>query len=137
MKFYLVHVDGVPQLARTQGDAKAIDKNFKLVEVDVSQQPLMDHLNDLMRRAYGNAVPALPGGGTVGQVLGEDEEGNSAWVEPKPAKKVKEPVRDEHGRRLWTAIEIEEFIHDVDKKASHMLHGIINTAKARLEELEG
>ena len=52
MKFYPVTVDGVPQLARTKDEAKQHGPIAEPIEIDVSQGPLMAHLNDLMRRAH-------------------------------------------------------------------------------------
>lgn len=59
MKFYPVEVDGVPQLARTQAEVKALGLPLpEQIEIDVAQGPLMDHLNRLMREAH--SVRAAP-----------------------------------------------------------------------------
>ncbi len=60
MKFYLCQTDVGPQYVHLQADAKKIDPNFETVEIDFAKQPMMDRLNDLMRRANG-APSAEPG----------------------------------------------------------------------------
>lgn len=134
MKFYLCQTGDGPLYARTQADAKALDKNFETVNHDTDQAALVERFNARFEEgkvfATGAPVSVL--------VEGPDAEG-LVWSEPEPApkKKTKEPVRDEHGQRQWDAISIEEFMMDLPKKASHMLHGIIFTAQERLKELEG
>jgi len=61
MKFYPVEVDGVPQLARTQAEVRALGYKTlpEQIEIDVSQQPLMELLNDLMRQAHAVAVEPI------------------------------------------------------------------------------
>jgi hypothetical protein len=61
MKFYPITIDGVPQLARTQKEAAQHGPVADPIDIDVAQQPLMDHLNDLMRHAAGYDATNLVG----------------------------------------------------------------------------
>lgn len=51
MKYYLCQTPDGPQYAATQVDAKKLDKNFEIVDLDFSKLPMMERLNDLMRQA--------------------------------------------------------------------------------------
>lgn len=51
LKFYLCQTEDGPQFVHLLADAKKLDKGYETVEIDTAKQPLMDRLNDLMRRA--------------------------------------------------------------------------------------
>lgn len=131
MKFYLCQTSDGPRYARTQADAKALDKNFELVEYPVDQGALVQRFNDLM--ASAPPEQAFPSGGVSGQVLDHDDEGQGVWVEPpvKP-KKVEPPKKD----RLWDQIELEEHIFSIDHKNIGKLDAIERTVAARRSEIE-
>lgn len=60
LKFYLCQTPDGPQYVHLQADAKKIDPNYQTVFVDTSKQPLMERLNDLLRRAHGGAALEEP-----------------------------------------------------------------------------
>ena len=60
IKFYLVDTPEGPQLEHLQAEAKKRDPNFQTIHVDTTKQPLMERLNDLMRRAHGAGEGAGP-----------------------------------------------------------------------------
>jgi hypothetical protein len=47
VKFYQVQTPAGPRFARTQSEAKAIDKNFQLVDLPIDQASLVERYNDL------------------------------------------------------------------------------------------
>ena len=60
MKAYLCETESGPQYVHLQADAKRLDRNYQTVEIDTAKGPLLDMLNDLLRRAHGAATPEEP-----------------------------------------------------------------------------
>jgi len=60
MIFYLCQTPAGPQLAGTQADAKALDRNFKQVEEPTDKAGLMKRLNELLAKAHRPAVMVEP-----------------------------------------------------------------------------
>jgi uncharacterized protein YlaI len=59
MDYYLCNKDTAPQLAATQGDAKALDKKFTPFSVDTAKKPLMEFVNALLNGTH-ELVPTHP-----------------------------------------------------------------------------
>lgn len=146
MKYYLCQTPNGPQLADTQANAKALDKNYQTVEIDFAKHPMMDHLNDLMRRAHANE-----GGAATGLTM-VDRTGDTPVVRPATRdeadailsaeipqagnahRKPQQPSRD-RAQRTWDQIELEEFIFAIPSKEAYRLDAIQSVIDARREEL--
>ena len=87
MKAYLCQTEDGPQYIHLQADAKRIDKNYQTVEIDVAKGPLLDMLNDLMRRAYAGSTLEEPAVASRPAPLrpAEDEVGTFAVGNEPPA----------------------------------------------------
>ncbi len=123
MKFYLCQTAEGPRYARTQADAKALDKDFELVEYDTDQASLVQRFNDLLATHPRGAPPVI----TVPDDLDLSEEVIAA---PKPMK-IMEKKRD----RLWDQIELEEHIFAIGPKDTGKLDAIERTVAARRDEI--
>lgn len=79
IKFYLVQTEEGPQLEHLQAEAKKRDPSFQTIHIDTTKQPLMDRLNELMRRAHaaetGGETPAPRPAAKPGEI-GSFKEGN-------------------------------------------------------------
>ena len=52
MKYYLCQTDDGPQYAGTQAEAKKLDKDFEIVDLDFSKPAMMERLNNLMAQLH-------------------------------------------------------------------------------------
>lgn len=106
MKYYLCQTEDGPQYFHLQADAKKIDPNFEVVEIDLSKQALMDRLNGLMRQA--NAAPTRDEGGPV----------SAPVTPPRPNRP---PEVEASVQRSYDQIGFEEFIWDIPDTETHRL----------------
>jgi hypothetical protein len=86
MKFYLCQTPLGPQLAGTQADAKALDKNFETVEWATDKDALMERFNDLFAQIAGIAAVAADEQAYPVTDLGDD---NHVELVREPRKKAK------------------------------------------------
>jgi hypothetical protein len=124
MKFYLCQTAEGPRYARTQADAKALDKDFKLVEYDTDQASLVERFNELLAMHPRGAPPVI----TIPDDLDLSEEIEAPVAKPK---KVLERKPD----RLWDQIELEEHIFAIGPDDISKLDAIERTVAARRDEI--
>ncbi len=123
MKFYLCQTPEGPRYARTQADAKALDKHFEMVEYAVDQGSLVERFNELLATHPRGEPPVIT-------VPDDFEIAEEQIASPKP-KKVLEVKRD----RLWDQIELEEHIFAIGPKDTGKLDAIERTVAARRDEI--
>lgn len=102
LKFYLCQTPTGPQYVHLQIDAKKLDPNYQIVEIDTSKQALMDRLNELLRAA-----------GQVPAPLGEGEEEVIERTPPSPPSPLRSAKATEMMGRTYDQIGFEEFIWSI------------------------
>jgi hypothetical protein len=126
IKFYLISTEDGPQLEHLQVEAKKRDPHFKTIYVDTTKQPLMERLNDLMRRANGGAsAPTV-------------EEGEVLEVAPLPPLTSSSPIkRPAKSERIYDQIGFEQFVWDLPDEEAHRLDILEAIIKERRDEING
>lgn len=129
MKFYLCQTPDGPQLAATQEEAKALDRKFEKIEIDMSQRPIMERLNELMRRVHAAEA------GEPAEI--DDDEEQIAAPAPKPVKASSDPnSATALMNRTWEQIGIEEWILAVPAREAYRLDNLASHIDTRRAEIE-
>lgn len=81
MIFYLCQTEDGPQLAGTQADAKALDRNYEQVDLATDKAGYMAYVNILLRTSTPASAPE--------PYVEQDEEGEPRLVAPEPDLKHK------------------------------------------------
>lgn len=124
IKFYLISTEDGPQLEHLQAEAKKRDPNFQTIYVDTTKQPLMDRLNDLMRRAHGDGEQA--------PVV--EEEGPDRIQTTPPPPTTKRPPQIE---RMYDQTGFEQFVWDMPAEEVRRLDTLEAIIKERRDEING
>lgn len=125
LKFYLCQTEVGPQLEHLQAEAKRRDPNFTVTFVDTAKQPLMERLNDLMRRANGF-------GGTD---LVEQEEPEDVSPPPRPATPLRSPAVQAMIERTYDQVGFEQFIWDIPDSEARRLDSLERIIAERRKEI--
>lgn len=126
LKFYLCQTEVGPQLEHLQAEAKKRDPNFKVTYVDTAKQPLMDRLNDLMRRVHHNIC-----------VEQEEPEDVSLPVPPpRPVTTLRAPPVQAKVERTYDQIGFEQFIWDIPDDEAQRLDVLEKIIKERRREID-
>lgn len=124
MKAYLCQTDAGPQYIHLQADAKKLDPSFVTEDIDLTKEPLLARINDLMRRAHANEVaPAVS--------LEEEQDINPPALASPPAPKVSS--MPPHAVRNEIQIDWEEFIFTIPDKEAYRLDALQKVIDAQRE----
>lgn len=130
MKFYLCQTPEGPRYARTQADAKALDKNFTLVEYPVDQGALVERFNELLSSAPRR--PITENDGEPGDIIMHDGEG-PVWVTPPPPPASTSATALMN--RPWEQIGIEEWIFAIPSTEAYRLDNLQACIDVRRAEI--
>lgn len=129
MKAYLCQTPDGPQYQHLQVEAKRLDPNYETVEIDTTKGPLLDQLNDLMRRAHATQ-PAAP-------AEAEEEGGiKTALVTPPPPKPVVKVAMPPHAARNDAQIAWEEFIWSIPANEAYRIDVLQKALTERSNEIK-
>lgn len=128
LKFYLCQTEVGPQLEHLQVEAKKRDPNFTVTFVDTAKQPLMERLNDLMRRANGF-------GGTDPVEQEEPEDVSPPAPPPRPATPLRSPAVQAMIERTYDQVGFEQFIWDIPDSEAHRLDILERIIAERRKEI--
>lgn len=127
LKFYLCQTEVGPQLEHLQAEAKKRDPNFTVTYVDTAKQPLMDRLNDLMRRVHSAGDPEL-------QEM--DSEITPSVSPPPPPSSPRPPAVQAKIERTYDQIGFEQFIWDIPDSEAQRLDALEKIIKERRREIK-
>ena len=127
LKFYLCQTEDGPQLEHLQAEAKKRDPNFKVTYVDTAKQPLMDRLNDLMRRVHS---------GSILEPQETDPEVANIPSPPPPPASSYSPVVQAKIERTYDQIGFEKFIWDIPDSEAQRLDVLEGIIKERRREIK-
>lgn len=128
MKFYLCQTPEGPQYVHLQADAKKIDPKFETVEVDLAKEPIMNRLNDLMRKAHAASLP---------EPNAPMEETRRQRQEMPPPSASKKPDKAaQYMERVFDQTAVEEFIWRVPANETFRLDTIEAICAERRNEIK-